>query len=177
MTRKEHLIGFYIEDYGVRYRVQVEMELADGRLSITGTSGEALADGTFRMRGGDPVGGSGGQCVDEVRRVDEFAPGWDAARRDRLVAIWDRWHLNDMQAGCVHQRRIADRLGREPHQLFATPFTLTHPDRTSSYDAMHGKQITHARVFCPICGYGYGSAWLREELPANVVAFVAPLTS
>ena len=28
---------------------------------------------------------------------------------------------------------------------------------------------------CEVCGYAYGSQWLREEVPADVLAFLAAL--
>lgn len=50
-----------------------------------------------------------------------------------------RWHLNDMHAECVHQEERG-----ETYQ--------THPDAK-----------------CPDCGYALGSAWLKRELPPEVV--------
>jgi hypothetical protein len=28
---------------------------------------------------------------------------------------------------------------------------------------------------CPVCGYKYGSLWLKEEVPAEVIAFLGSL--
>jgi hypothetical protein len=53
--------------------------------------------GTIRMFG--PAGnGSGGQIYDEL--LAEFPKNKKAVR---LVEIWKKWHLNDMNAGCEHQ--------------------------------------------------------------------------
>lgn len=57
-----------------------------------------------------------------------------------LIALWDRWHLNDMQAGCDHQRALGWTLYDE------------HPSEP-----------------CPTCGYRFGSAWLYEEPPADLL--------
>lgn len=50
---------------------------------------------------------SGGQLQENIR--DAIAPGRRFVSReklDRIIAIWQRWHLNDMRAGCEHQRDI-----------------------------------------------------------------------
>lgn len=103
----------------------------------------------------------------------EPAPGYTSEDLARLWEVWARWHLNGMNAGCQHQKRIASRMDKSPHEVFATSYDLTHPERERpGYDAMHGKQITRARVVCPICSHNYGSAWLYEAVPAAVLAFV-----
>lgn len=68
---------------------------------------------------------------------------WSAADRARLLEIWRRWHLNDMRAACAHMDLPAE----------------------TSYEARR-------HITCPLTGYRYGSAWLAEELPADVLADV-----
>ena len=99
-----------------------------------------LKDGTFSAQGEvwnhiktDIV--AGGQMVDTL--ADLFPHN---AKAQRIKAIWERWHLNDMLAACVHQR--------ERGETWAT----------------------HPSAICPDCGYSLGSAGLREELPTEVVA-------
>ena len=53
-----------------------------------------------------------------------------------------KYHLNSMHAGCPHQRALGWKA-----------------------EGNIGRE-------CPECGYRYGSAWLHEELPDNVVAWV-----
>ena len=57
------------------------------------------------------------------------------------MAIWERWHLNDMRPECAHMDLPEDR----------------------SYDARKG-------ITCPITGYKYGTAWLYEDVPGGVIA-------
>lgn len=45
----------------------------------------------------------GGQCVDTVAA---YFP--EDAKAQRMAAIWGRWHLNHMRAGCEHQRGAWD---------------------------------------------------------------------
>jgi hypothetical protein len=103
----------------------------------------------FSVMGATRVGrseGSAGQIVDELSKVTSFAPGWDAERRDRAVELWNRWHLNDVKAGCAHQTVVWEDsdYGRRPS------LDLTEP--------------------CPESGYRYGSAWLTEPISAEVEA-------
>jgi hypothetical protein len=79
-----------------------------------------------------------GQMCDELPKL--FPENKKLAR---MVAIWERWHLNDLHAGCEHQRN----LGWEEE----------------GYDK-------HPSEPCPVCGYKFGSEWKMEQLPEEVVA-------
>lgn len=84
----------------------------------------------------------GGAGAGDVESVTEFADGWDAPRAQRLKELASRWHLNTLKAGCAHMTLPQDQ----------------------SYDAR--KDIT-----CEAgTGYKYGSAWLVEPLPAEVLS-------
>jgi len=65
-----------------------------------------------------------------------------SAKVQRIVEVWNRWHLNNMHAECEHQRALGWTW-------------LTHPSEP-----------------CPECGYRLGSTWLREDLPAEIIAEV-----
>jgi hypothetical protein len=93
-----------------------------------------------------------------------------------LRAIWGRWHLNDLRAGCAHQRAEGWRerpidptkptraYGRHcPGQRGDSWNMLTWVTRAEHPEGL----LSHP---CPVCGYKYGSAWLYEELPADVRA-------
>lgn len=72
----------------------------------------------------------------------------------RLLIIWDRWHLNDMNAGCEHQRELLRDKVQFPNQEYT-------------------ELIKHSEfIKCSKCGYAYGSKWIFEELPPNVVEFI-----
>lgn len=89
-----------------------------------------------------------GQCREELPRDDRDGL-MQAMRypRDalRIGRIWDRWHLNAMQAGCDHQSPTRDEAGR----YSAEP--------------------------CEHTGYRYGSAWLVEPVPTEILAELAAL--
>lgn len=48
---------------------------------------------------------SGGQNVDTMVRLVR------TPKMARIAEVWRRWHLNDMRAGCAHQRGQAHEVG------------------------------------------------------------------
>jgi hypothetical protein len=107
----------------------------------------------------------GGQCVDSVAKY--FPHNMKA---QRMVKIWERWHLNDMKADCVHQRESGWNKRRiNPKEL---PNSRANRDEKGIL-ASWVYEKEHPRGFlmkpCPVCGYKYGSAWLKEEIPQKVI--------
>ena len=117
------------------YDAFVEIVYKNDRLSLHGVIGPT--------RGGN-CRGSAGQCQDEIRKGVPKAP-WAKEMVDKLCDIWDHWHLNDMRAGCEHQRA----LGWKGESYIGKP--------------------------CPVCGYKYGTAWLKEEVPDDVIKWLESL--
>ena len=198
--------------------VYVEIEWDGKRLSICGVEGPT-ANGNAR---GDPA-----DIV--VHRHGRL----DAIDVIKLRDVWARWHLNDMRAGCEHQRADVEwnvseeieivafkltseacseqrhlkdiceaalkngetvKLTEEQRGLYALPFTTTlMPDADSAASGRYEvdkremkragrvSQEEHPRGLlskaCPICGYAYGTAWLHEDVPADVVAWLESLPS
>ena len=124
----------------------------DGRkLSIKGVEGP-LANGGCR--------GSCGQIVMQEWDLKSYAPGWTSDLVAQFRAVWDRWHLNDLTAGTPAQEEWlranpAHKRNDYPARLAALTSAGLNPD--------------------PSNGYVYGSAWLLEEVPQDVVAFLAGL--
>jgi hypothetical protein len=82
------------EAYGYKRRlpVTVDVAISDGpepRLSICGN--------VWRPDRKDILGS--GQNHEEIAALFPDDP-----RVQRIVKVWRRWHLNDMRAGCEHQR-------------------------------------------------------------------------
>jgi hypothetical protein len=99
-------------------------------------------------------------------QIDPLHEKVDLSRRDmaladilRLDVIWRDWHLNDMSAGCEHQRKAG--WGRRK---------LTSGPKAGSYSGQaypaEGGCLTKQ---CRICGYKYGSAWIYRPLPREVM--------
>ena len=154
MSRTHHYLGRAPDG-----AVYATAEVKDGRLSIMGVIGPKA--------NGDATGGCG-QIDSELRghladNTITDTPAW----LPHLLDVWERWHLNDMRAGCEHQR------------------AAWHPEEVLEVENRESKvagQVyphEHPRGLlckpCEVCGYKYGSAWLREELPADVLSFLAAL--
>lgn len=128
----------------------------DGRLSITGVIGPKKNYGSH---------GGAGQVIMSFLEYDRRghltlsnitpSQGWDYATIKRFFDVWDRWHLNDMQAG-------------SPRQM---DYLRLHPQ--TSYDAAVAI-LKGVNLYCDE-GYTYGSAWLTEAVPADVIAFLEGL--
>lgn len=160
----------------------LKIEYEDGRLSISGVEGPRTDGDAW---------GSCGQCVDALApsRLRELAPGWDRAMVKRLRETWGHWHLNDMRAGCEHQRAAGWEDARiNPAEL---PKECTanrdargilamwiYPPGASNWaDSKNTHKDGLLMKPCPTCGYAYGSKWLREEVPADVLAWLRALPS
>lgn len=128
------------------------IKFADGRLSITGVEGPK-ANGN--------ASGSCGQIVDALAAVKECAPGWTFGLAAKFARVWKRWHLNDMRAGSPAQEQFL-----RDHPVVAV-YPEDHYTKASAALAAAGLN--------PDNGYKYGSAWLREEVPADVLQFLADL--
>ena len=131
-------------------RVSIEIKLVDGNLSICGSIWNPAETDLY----------SGGQNLEEIARL---LP--DNAKVQRIVEVWRRWHLNDMRAGSPAQEEW----------LRANPVKAAYP--VSSYDvacaALAGAGLNpdpnYTRDGKP---YAYGSTWLKEELPVDIVTEV-----
>lgn len=115
-------------------------------VEITFENGELSLHGVVGPTIGGNAHGSAGQIQDELkRRPRRIAPGWNGLKIAKLYNVWERWHLNDMRSECAHQR-----LRGETWQ-------------------------THPSAVCPDCGYRLGSAWLKEDVPPEVINWLFSL--
>lgn len=220
--------------------IYARIEYKAGKLSISGVIGP--------MGNGDCRGGCG-QIEMEFQHRDpaandyrykaedllgpaciDFAEGWTEDMFLDFAQAWHDWHLNDMRAGCEHQR--AEKWGKKrievctwrlndetwkaqdeikkraldaaatgtPFQtevqeafLLRLPWEVKAPregfENQGFYDIKSAETKTAGWVYekehpegclskpCPVCGYKYGNAWKREEVPAEILAFLADLPS
>jgi hypothetical protein len=129
---------------GRTYYVHIQIESRDDRLTLHGVEG-ALASGNCL--------GSSGQIDMHLRHEKlgedyELVPPWTEEMFRKLLELWGKWHLNDLHAGCEHQRE----LGWEKE----------------SYD-------THPAEPCPVCGYKYGTGWHTVPVPDGVTTWLFAL--
>lgn len=106
---------------------------------------------------------TGGQIQDTLK---ELFP--DNSKVQRLVEIWDRWHLNDINAGCEHQRKLG--WGREQVVHDGYKQWTGH-----LYESQHPKGVLCKP--CPECGYKYGTQWLYEKLPQEIIDELLSMTN
>jgi len=140
-------------------------EIEDGKLSISGVIAP--------YKGGNAGGGCGQIDMefehrdpkDNDKRYSEpvkaddikFAQGWTKDLWFDFLDIWKKWHLNDMKAGTPKQEEA----------LKDCPFT----DYTERCGWLRGLGLYDDN------GYKYGTAWLKVELPKEVIDFINALPS
>ena len=215
--KKVYRIGTAKTYRGRAYSVFVEAEYKDGRLSLHGVEGPTV--------GGNCIGGCG--QIDMHLKPEHLTPGpgWTRAKIARLLAIWGEWHLNDMKAGCEHQRAnwdtetkvtvtdyswttkyheltkkaAAGELTAEEYEEFqaisAKVTVVTVAPNRPKYETddiraliaegwikagrTEEKAVNWVHPYehpagilakpCEVCGYKYGTSWLKVEVPEEVL--------
>lgn len=117
------------------WNVYAKIKIEDNRLSISGVEGP--------LKSGHCKGGCGQINNMHKPKIKELAKGWTREMLRTFWKVWDEWHLNDMNAGCEHQKLLGWK----------------------SYDK-------HPCEPCPICGHEYGTKWLTVPLPQAVIDFL-----
>jgi hypothetical protein len=151
-----------------RGSVFCKIKFTDGKLSIQGVEGPRL--------GGNCAGACGqiGSHMDAAYIAGmNFAPGWNADLMTKFVAVWNAWHLNDMQPGTPAQMAYLKTQkwgGTGDHYIWACTVLKEaglNPDNSLEVLARSSK-------FPPV-GYVYGSAWLKVDVPVDVLEFLKGL--
>lgn len=94
---------------------------------------------------------SGGAGIPELPVDAEFDPGWNVGRFSKLRTIANNWHLNGLRAGCAHQEIVWE-------------------------EGKYGRQMSLTETLpCPETDYRFGSAWLVEPLPQDVIDYLKDL--
>ncbi len=205
----------------------------DGKraLSVTGKIGEPYGSGgqiemSFRHR----TAAYDDARYTELLSITRFNKGWTSDLWLEFLDRWHEWHLNDMRAGCEHQRKLPGLYKRittadlslsptawasrrriikaveaslrehgkaaitaEERRVLALPLSLEiphgdgYPPPPGDYEIRKIKKETanwvRADVHpegmllrkCPECGYEYGSRWLYEPVPEDVLEFLKGL--
>lgn len=145
---------------GRAFGIFCKIIFAGGCLSITGVEGPLPSGNCL---------GSCGQIVDglEVAIVNR-SPGWSPRMVARFVAYWRRWHFNGMRAGSPRQ---SDYLRKHPISV-VFPESRYEKERQALTDAGLNPDTEYNRDGEP---YAYGSAWLHEDVPDSVLAWLRAL--
>lgn len=211
-------------------KAYAEIEYENGQLSICGVVGP--------KRNGNCTGGAG-QCVDEIRS-GKPTEDWTNEMLQKFCDIWDRWHLNDMNPCCEHQRelgwveqsqekvkvmkwdrtketrekaRAAEKRAVEclkngktfvptPEETMyanvsydVTTYNDELPEHPEFYEFKERDCLGYSNVEyktrgwishkehplgilgkpCPVCGYEYGTSWIKEEVPQDIIDWLFSL--
>jgi len=158
------------------YDVYVQIKYKDSRLSITGVEGP-LANGNAS----GSCGQIGKSIDDKYLETFTFAPDWDRDGLSCLLSIWDIYHLNDMQPGCVHQMAMGwNKKPIDPSKPVHTygehyPGQIVASWNTwgwiSHYEHTNGL-LTKP---CQICGHKYGADWQYMPVPEDILEWLRNL--
>ena len=145
----------------------IEIKLKDGNLSLSGVIGP--------LRNGD-CKGSCGQISEHLKEITSFFDSWDTDKVKKLYDIWEEWHLNDLQAGCEHQRSEKwENIRINPEELPNSHANMDEKGILASWVYPKDHPSGLLTKPCPICGYKYGTAWLKKEVPEDVLMWLNKL--
>lgn len=101
-----------------------------------------------------------GQCQDQLMaNYATPAKGFTQEMVCKLYHTWERWHLNDMRAGTLTQEAaVREWCGR---------------GNTYDYDRVCNYLKSIGLLYDE--GYKYGSSWLKEEVPDDVLEWLFTL--
>lgn len=156
-TKQVHVIRpFAQKDIGWTF-ITIKYDPIKKSLSITGVEGP--------LHNGDCRGSCGQINVHEWEPV-QYTEGYDAQTIARLRDIWREHHLNDLRAGSPAQRAY----------LKANPMPNTSDHYRDACKALRTAGLnpdpTYIHNGKP---YAYGSAWLREDVPQEVLEWLFSL--
>lgn len=140
-------------------KVFCKIKLNGKRLSITGVVGPRISGNCM---------GSCGQIVDTLEHVTP-SDEWSHDLLARFREVWKEWHLNDMQAGSPAQRAHLKSL---EGQCPGYPVSYYDWAREQLKEANLQPDPNYIHNDKP---YSYGSAWLRVDVPDDVIEFLRSL--
>lgn len=141
-----------------REKVWVNISYRDGRLSFTGEFGPRASGNARGSCGQIEMSMPGGKGIIPV-------DPWNQEMVTRLFNLWNRWHLNDMQAGTPKQMEaLRDAFGSQSYSHDQALEVLDNEGILVDRDYLHNGKP-----------YRYGSAWLHEDVPEHVLQWLRNL--
>lgn len=142
--------------YSDHKNVFIKIEFKDKNLSMTGVEAPL------------PSGNAGGSCGQIYKPLSEYdkpklKTGWTIAKYNKLIKIWEEWHLNDLQPACKHQRELIPAIENKKGKDFFSANNLDNIWKVKGFRK------------CSICNYKYGSQWKRKEVPNKVLNWLNDL--
>jgi len=142
-------------DYGrtfCKITISEDKDMERKMLSICGVEGPK-ANGDCK--------GSCGQIHDSIL-INTFADGWDSEKLAKFINVWEKWHLNDMNAGTPKQKKAIEEW--EKNNRYDFEEACKHLTKIGVYVDKHNGE-----------NYRYGTQWLYEEIPTEVLEFLENL--
>lgn len=123
-------INYYLNRAGRQNEVTIDIELKETTKGVVFSASGNIWNNLHT----DIV--CGGQIFEELKN----RPIGKRPLMKEIIDLWENYHLNDLHAGCEHQRN----LGWEKDGY------AKHPSES-----------------CPICGYKFGTEWKYSPIPEN----------
>ncbi len=107
-----------------------------------------IIEGRFSARG--DYGGGCGQCLDHIKPKNKH--------QKKLIDLWHKYHLNDMNAGTKEQEKaIEEAIKEKKLENYDYEKVCTYLKSIKLYEVIYyGKP------------YKYGHGWLKRRLPSNI---------
>jgi len=93
----------------------------------------------------------GGQIYNTLKELSHKIN--NNTKMKRIIEVWERYHLNDMKAGTPAQEKLVEEYTKKNGYEYY---------KVIEYLKQNDLYIDN--------GYKYGSAWLFEEIPAEIIA-------
>ncbi len=182
----EPVVGFIRDFTGKRskHKVTLQVELKTKEGTHKGFDGKeyedplelSISDSIWQREETDIL--SGGQGQDTLREALEdgkleIGNGISDDEFEELLDIWDKYHLNDLTAGTERQEKIIEEHKDDPKYNKFDKFLDRPRAILEDFDAEPDKETEGFGDE----GYSFGSQWLFEPLPENVVDFVEKFKS
>lgn len=107
----------------------------------------------FNLTGSIRGYGSGQVCNSIRQKISENKFEFLIPEDDvmHMLDYWNKWHLNDLKAGCTHQEEFLNRIKTYRPKLFENYW--------NNYDTIKNEMKSKHINPCAICNYEYGSGW------------------
>ena len=152
--------GFEGETEGSNLKISIKLE----QTTNTTKDYETLKDipaGAYIFSASGRTSHSGGQNLDYIKEIVEsngvkYENGWSKEKILRIIKLWEKYHLNDTQAGTKLQEDIVNKIEIQQDE-----------EEEDFYDK--SKQILKEKNLLVDRGYSYSTGWLFKPIPKKIV--------
>jgi hypothetical protein len=121
-----------------------------------------------------------GQIDDEIMHAIKKGKFEYLLPKDEVLHVmeyWQKWHLNDMIAGCEHHNEAIKKMEQLIKELDLFNQVRQRKDEKPfktevRYELIRDYLKTIGLHHCAICNYDYGTKWLTVIPPAKEIAWI-----